>query len=381
MKLKGIVLLVVIIFLQISCKESTERSYVLDRSLFISDSLSIVLPDSIPHLGSLARPFFNATANYFSYISEEEGFVRIHTYEKDKASWKSISLDLNGPNRVYGNGAFNIIGDEIVYFPYNTPKVLRLSLEGVKTFDKSYFVDRNMAFDSKVKSPVIHDDGENLFFDLGSYVDFDNPSTFESTQTIGKFDYKNEKFYPLITYPKEFHDNTWSGNDAEHQFVVRDDLIYMNFVKSEFVYVYDKNGKFLRKEAIKSIHIKNSKGKKSDDSMENAIAQVRNGHYPKIIYDPWQDVFYRIGVFFDVNYDVSSMQDVANAFRKKKLVIITFDKDLNVLGHDEFDALSNRLNEYFHWVNEDGLYLYQARSERNENVYQFAKFSHTMLAQ
>lgn len=375
MQQQNIAVVLILFLITSACRENFNENTQLNSTLVLRDSLQIFLPDSIPHLGSVIRPLYNTTSDGFSYATEESGFVKIHTYMKDSAKWKMTLLNQSGPDQVYGNGAFHIIDNEILYFPFNTPKILKLSNEGTKLWEKDYSSTRDMAFDSKVKNPVIHDDGEHIFFDLGSYVNFNDPSVFKSTKTVGKFDYKNEKFYSLITYPEEFHNNAWSGNDAEHQLTILNDRIYMNFVKSEFVYVYDKDGTLIKKEIIKSNHIKNSKGKKSEDSMENAIEQVRNGHYPKIIYDKWRGVFYRIGVYFDVNFEINSAQDVANAFRNKKIVIITFDKDLNVLGHDEFDALANRLNEYYHWINVDGLHIYQAPLGSTEDLYQFARFT------
>lgn len=378
---QALVFLIALTFMVLfSCEQKSEviDTY-LTNALVLGDSLNIDLPDTIPHLGSLVRPLYNTKNDLFSYGIEDGGKINIFSYQKDLTKWKLTVLDINGPNQVYGNGAFNFFDSEIVYLPYNSPKILRLNEKGIKISEMSYFDNRDMAFDSKVKNPIIHDDGDNIFFDLASYVSFSDPETFEKTKTVGKYSHENDEFYPIVNYPKEFYDKTWSGNDAEHQFVIRDGLIYMNFVKSEFVYVYDDEGNLLNQKPIKSDKIKNSEGNRYSDSMMNAMEQMNNGHYPKIVYDRWRDVFYRVGVYFDVGYEIKSMQDVGSAFMKKKVVIIAFDKDLNILASNEFDAVENRLNEYYHWVNEDGFFLYQAPKEVTENRYQFAKFSLTKL--
>ena len=49
-------------------------------------------------------------------------------------------------------------------------------------------------------------------------------------------------------------------------------------------------------------------------------------------------------------------------------------KDSLTLAQDEFDAMKTRLNEYYHWVNEEGLFLYQIPSSKPETIYQFTKF-------
>ena len=99
----------------------------------------------------------------------------------------------------------------------------------------------------------------------------------------------------------------------------------------------------------------------SGDSMENAMTQINNGYYSRIIYDKWRDVFYRVGVYFDVKNEITSPSEVAMAFRKKKILILTFDKDLNILSKNEFDAINNRLNEYYTWITEKGLFMYQSQ--------------------
>ena len=358
----------------LSCSSKTEKAFAISKRLTIKDSLIIHLPDTIQHLGGLTRPTYNSTNRYFSYYTVTDQNIKVYSYARESQNWNLVRLSLNGKNQVYGQGAFNIKGNTITYIPFNAPKIIKLNNEGIKTSEYSFFSNRNMAFDSKIKNPVFHHDDENMYFDLGSYVSLSNPKTFEKTYTVGVYSFSKDTFTPIIKYPEEYHDKTWSGNDAEHHFVMRDELIFMNFAKSKYVYVYNNSGELVHRGLVNSENIKESKGNNTSDSMQNAIRQINNGYYSKIIYDKWRDVFYRLGVYFDVNYEINSAQDVANAFRKKKIFIITFDKDLNVLAQDEFDAMKTRLNEYYHWVNEEGLFLYQIPSSKPETTYQFAKF-------
>ena len=115
------------------------------------------------------------------------------------------------------------------------------------------------------------------------------------------------------------------------------------------------------------------KGKRGNDIYQDALDQLNNGHYLKIIYDKWRNVFYRIGTFVDIQTPINDPQEFAKVYNKKKISITTFDANLKVVANDEFFALQERINENYLWVREDGLYIYAIPTEPTESNYYFRK--------
>lgn len=353
----------------------SEESIAISKTLLVTDTLRINLPDTIPHIKSEPRPFFSTDNESFGYLNgSSDNQMLICRYLFDKNSWELIHLNRQGPNQVYGAGAYSFLDlDSFYFFPVNAPKILRVGSEGTVLNNYEYASDRMVAYNSSVKSPKIYDDGESIYFDIGEYRRLEDESTFEVSNLIGVYNYKTDKFKKIVKYPNEFRNNTWSSNDVERDFVVHNKHIYFNFSKSEDIYVYDLEGKFIKKSKIKVNQIRDSEGLKVDDAFENALAQLNNGYYTNLIYDPWRNVFYRIGIHFDINQDVKTGNELGSAFPKRTMTIVTFDQELTVIAKDEFLSVRLGISEDYFIVREDGFYMYATFPGSTEKEYTFLK--------
>ncbi|MEC7752569.1 DUF4221 family protein [Roseivirga sp. UBA1976] len=346
----------------------------MNSTLILSDTISIFLPDSINHLGNTSRPFHNIYDNQFSYSTVDEGTIEIVSYNYRTDFWSKTTLYTTGPNQVYSEGAYSFINEkEFLFLPVIAPYIFKINTNGSIIKKYQYAANPMLAVDSKIKSSSVDIHDGKIYFDLAEYADFNITSTYENVKTIGVYDLTTGDFSKIINFPEEYHGRLWSSNDSEHSFVVRENKIYMNFSKSKFVYVYDLNGNLLTKKIIGNSKIRESKGKRGNDIYQDALDQLNNGHYLKIIYDKWRNVFYRIGTFVDIQTPINDPQEFAKVYNKKKISITTFDANLKVVANDEFFALQERINENYLWVREDGLYIYAIPTEPTESNYYFRK--------
>lgn len=367
-------ILFVFIFSCNKSKHEEREGLPITQQLVMSDTLRIVLPDSISHIQSTVRPFFASGAKAFRYLTagkNNELFINSYIYKGNR--WEVVKLNMQGPNQVYDQGAFSNINGEFYYFPLNTPHILKLNKKGEILQSFKYSPDRMVAYNSQIKSPNIYDDGQSVYFDIGEYRSLEDESTFEEARLIGVYNYKANELNKIVGYPDEFKRKKWSPNDVAKNSVIVDNRIFMNFSKSKYIYVYDLEGNPIKKSEVGIEAIKNSEGLKSNDSFENALAQVNNGYYHNMIYDEWRNVFYRIAIHYDVKEEIRAPQDMGRAFQKRVMTIITFDIDLNILAEDGFSTVQTYLMENYYVLNSDGFYLNAALPEESENVYTFIK--------
>jgi len=356
--------------------EKERKVFEHSKRMVLTDTLNIKLPDSISHIKSETRPFFSSDGWGFGYLTrgvDNNMYINRYLFQENK--WEIIKINTQGPNQVYGQGAFSFSekNDMFYYFPLNTPRILEVKKNGEVQREHKYSPDRTVAYNSQVKSPNIIDDGQSIFFDIGEYRSLEDVSTYEEVSLIGIYDYQINKFRKIVKYPEEFHGKKWSPNDVAKNFVIADEKIFMSFSKSKYIYVYDLEGEFIEKSTVGIDAIKDSEGLKSDDSFANALAQVNNGYYHNLIYDKWRKVFYRIGIHYDVKQRVESPQDMGRAFQKRVMTIITFDSDLNIIAEAQFFTLQTFLMENYFLLNTDGFYLNATLPDQPENLYKFIR--------
>lgn len=350
----------------------------LERHLELGDTLHISVPDEITNITALMKPFFTFNDTYFAYQGEQNnGQIPIHRYSYDESSWETIQLETSGPNQVYGAGGFGWLSDSVMYYLSTIDaRIILLDEQGAKTDEFVFSDNRMVSYNSAVKSPFIFiDDEHNLYFDITQYKSLTEESTFEQANLIGVLDTLNKTFRSIVPYPPEFHGKTWSTNDVGRKSFIVDEHIYMSFSKSKYIYKYDMTGNLVDQSIVGTRGIKDAQGRKNDDPYQHALNQLKNGHYVTIIYDKWNELFYRIGTYLDTSLDFSldKPETMSEAFRSQKIAITAFDKELKIIAHNVFPTQETGLNHAYYFVNKNGLYLYQSIRDKKEESLPFRK--------
>ncbi len=354
---EGLLLCVILIFIITSC--DTEKHENFNDLLSITDSLIITIPNSVTHPDAdiYGKRYF--TGNQFSFLTKSPfKNLEINHYNIISNLWTTTSLETEGPNQVYGYGQFTINDNLIQYFPSSPQSALILNKEGKVineyNFSSNYLVncyDNHISFQTGQFQNI-------LYFGISEYKSLDDPATYESTNLIGALNLKTGELRKMTTYPEEFHNQAWSTNQTNRNYEFVDNKIYISFSKSENIYVYDTLGNLLNQKKINTSKIKKAKGRPLDESVLNALKNEENGYYSNLIYDPFHDIFYRIGNYFDAPVrNFKEAKDLLDVRDKKKLVILTFSKNLELLSKSEFDFKKTGLVDQYAFVTENGLHL------------------------
>ncbi len=376
--MKVIHIIIPIILLITSCKSdiSNESTKHLSEVLFVADTIKISIPDkvAIEDFGTS----WNFHKNMIGFLSPTAvNYLNLNIYDFNRNNWVKVKLNLEGPDQVFSEGSFAFISDSLFYyFPAAKPVVLKINFSGQVLQSHSISTDRSANYYLMNKNPVIGYVNGQIGFDLSEHASLGDPETFYTSRLYGLIDTaKQQDALKIIDYPEEFHGKVWSSNSVGRNSYLLNDTIYFNFVKSKFIYRYDLNGNLIDKKMADIPEIKDAKVR-SNSSMTDLINHEMAGYYPKLVYDPWQKVFYRFGVYYaSANREISKFSEFAQVAKTRTLAIIVLNKNLDILGVNRF-GLAEGVSEKHYFINNQGLYLYSLhRKKEDELAFYLLRFS------
>lgn len=380
---------IIIILTLSSCSNNAnlnEKGEVLkiDRKLSLGDTLVINIPDTINDISNITQPFYNFDDSRFCYQDKVvSNKLNIYCYDLNKKFWTSNTLNINGPDKVLSNGGFSMQSERIFYFPTNDSRLIILNNSGKKIKEFIYSEDRMVAYNSQVKVPFTFiDSADNIYFDITEYKRLDKESTFMDSKLIGKLNLESGEFDKIVPYPQEFIGKTWSTNDVGRNHVLVNDKVYFNFTKSKFIYKYSLDGSLIAKARIANSKIKDSQGLESNDPYQNALSQLKNGHYVAIVYDKWNKLFYRIATYLDTdaNLSLENPESIGQAFKSKTISLIAFNQNLEIIARNNFLTKDTGISESLFFVNQDGLHIYQNNVNRKEGEMYLRKVNQEIIS-
>ncbi len=173
----------------------------------------------------------------------------------------------------------------------------------------------------------------NLYFQA-SYR-FKPGSLIKSGITIEMImDLSNKSLTKIGDLPLEYKRGDFYGN---HQWkysrtINKNDELVFSFPISDQLYVYNKSGKLINTVNCKSEYIDKINPMEKDkffDLSAKIDAYIYSTQYNEIIYDSYNDMYYRIVLHKLNKYTDSGKRNNRN---KRKWSIITLDKDFNILN-------------------------------------------------
>lgn len=333
-------------------------------TLAVTDSLYIPLPDDIQLAGYQPVWTYGYGKLVFrSAVRNEQ--VALYVYDLQRGTWQYLPLSFTGPEQVYGAGTVAYLNDSLfVYFPENKPVVIVLDSQGKKRSE--YRISNgSILHHAPDKHPLVARVGTKLGFDISESYPLDQPKTFNTARLFGWLDTASGQLTSIIHYPDEFKNKTWSYSGAAHKSLMLEDTLYLNFVKSAYVYRYTLQGDLIDKTVVNLPEIGEMPARKGDE-MQDMLAFEATGYYPALIYDRWRQVFYRLVVYYDTKEPLNSLADIARMATKRTLAVIVFDRHMQVLGISRFGG--NRLAKYYYFVNDQGLFLYALTNDKEEQL-------------
>lgn len=328
--------------------------------LSISDTLNIVIPDSIPSPSSRSNFSWNSNNKYLGFRGDVTiDVIPIYIYEFQNKKWRVLNLNVEGPNQVYGTGEFAFNGDNsIFYFPSNPPRLLKIDFDGNILANKKFSEQYLHAYNTTVFNPGLLQKGSKLGFLSTEYLNMDEEENYKTARLYTIYDFESNEAEHIINFPEEFHGDIWSPNDQMVTSIYKDGEIILNFSKSHSLYVYDTKGLMKRKVNLRVKEIGDAEPTKANsDYILSMINSESTGQYTSLIYDKWRKVFYRIGKYYNSDLKPSNLDELRSISSKLSFVVVTLNSDLDVLGVDHYSKLDDGVEASSYFVNEKGLYI------------------------
>jgi hypothetical protein len=177
------------------------------------------------------------------------------------------------------------------------------------------------------------------------------------------FDTKTKQTEYIVSYPKLYYDYNWGGglfrwiystyNSSKKMIVYSfpaDHFIYTINLFNKKINSYYAGSKYINH--ISSLPQRKLRVIDSDDKIKHF---VENHSYSNVIYDMYNDVFYRIAEFKTIYNEVPGW--------KKKLSIIILNNDFNIVGETQIVENHALTYRYTLFVTSKGLHIQQESDE------------------
>lgn len=234
----------------------------------------------------------------------------------------------------------------ITYFPYPT----------IEEGKSMYFVENNLVCVGNTRLEYSDDTRENrkvlAFYDLNNFVP----------------DFK-------VSYPEFYQHGNWWGNlfrTTHFTYNPNAKTFVVSFPASHSVTIYDVASdqefeKYAGGCSMGTIHPGEIEFTQTEKT-EPLLHFLRNDHYLKIIYDPYERCYYRFGVKGAVNANLSDRSTFLT-----KLYIIILDENFNKQGEIELDPKDYGVGG-LSFVTKDGLWLNHF-ADKSEDRMVFHRFN------
>ncbi|WP_340153157.1 DUF4221 family protein [uncultured Marivirga sp.] len=329
------------------------------------------------------------------FVGLDRNFSKLDFFSlKENKFLFSTQLESEGPNRIYPVSSFCYHNmDSIFLFSLDASSFQLINQEG-EVMNSFRMVDNQ--YPSKLFNDITGSDSQFFPFSItqngnfyipfsynnqskeliintvpNSYLDgFNDRKTFYSAPLISKFDFETLEFSQFSGRWPEIYDQKNAPNNPFNTFCLNTDTedLLINFYNSSEVFSV-KEDEFFNVESnsakgdVTLFDIENKKGYSTEEELD---AFNNDEGYVNLIYDKYQNVYYRIFKSSTHNSEENVHKMKANWF------LIAFTPEFEVLGEVEFPA---SIYNFLHILpTQDGLLISKESAwstENNEEKYEF----------
>ncbi len=297
----------------------------------------------------------------FYYISEHQDSLGYYEYNFETKNWVNQFFPLEGPNGLKRFDDFVKINDTLAFHALGGSFGFQfVHLPSGKVMEEFTFKEE-LINPGKVTFQSLYFDGEKIGFPIGEYKRSDDKSYTKEAQIYGFYSIKEKKFLNFIPFPKDFHDDVFSTNFLERNFLVQGDTIFVNFDKSHEIYAYNLNSELLFSKEVKTKNVNTNNPGRREDQMENMLITESYGKYSSFI--KVGDGYYRTartypGLEIPSSINIKLLAKLGKAV---KIEIIKLDKDLNIVAEGVLSGVPGSdvaVGDGIYVVKNDQLYLW-----------------------
>ncbi|WP_455623321.1 DUF4221 family protein, partial [Parabacteroides sp.] len=202
-----------------------------------------------------------------------------------------------------------------------------------------------------------------------------SPLSLTLDTTNMRIEQSDFKFPPILN-TKEFYTHAL-GVEYNYSRCFDGERIIYSFGYDENIYITSTENKLISTKAIKSKYIKKLPVlKKRPENIQEGIKKMNEiPLYGNLIYDKYQDIYYRV-CYPETEIDPKENMGDIWQFGRKIFSIIILDKDLNIIGEKLFPEYTYISTLMF--IRKDGLYIcdnHYKNPQFDENRLSFKRFT------
>lgn len=312
--------------------------------------IEVPYPDTVPPISA----FWQAKGNSIYFSPSPTYSIFKFDLEDEKFS-KVAHINSDGPDGVgFGLGAYYHNSDSVfVVDPYGRLVYLVNEKGKLKNIYSLNFHD-GIELTPNIIYSRIHFSENNLYIPAVTYLR--EPDLFERGYTIIKLDVLKEKAERLASYPDEYKGKNWPGVSYASNFYKDDKHLIANFRKSHNLQVASIEDNFSKFKEVtaksKFIADMPSIPLAEEPNSDKAYKKFyENGYYLNILYDPYRQVYYRIGKYLAEDANGASPKELQ---QKLQSTVVILDKNFKKIGET---PLEEDVNGLIHIVNKEGLFF------------------------
>ncbi len=266
-----------------------------------------------------------------------------------------IYLQQEGPNGIKAVSGMKVINKDSIFITsenYNTIYLINNNAQIINKFEFNYLEENTTDFivrSDNIFNAKIYIKNAKMY----TYI-YSLQENIKNEKIAIEYNMKNnkiEKFY--ADFPERYKKYYFSSLETP-SFIVNNNKTIIAYPNNSYLDVYDNNtGKLLYRKCVKSKYISELEAlKKSSDMQSEADFLNEAAYYFALLYDKYNDVYYRICKHKMDLYDNEGMLN--NRFSGSSSVII-FDNKLNIIGEQK---LPRGLLYPYAFVSNKGLNIY-----------------------
>ncbi|NMH89375.1 DUF4221 family protein [Flavivirga algicola] len=337
--------------LNFSCKKNVNVSRLGNNiDIELKDSLVFKVPEGV-YISDIYWNFSKTKVEEPFFLNSDFPIERISKYNLKNDDWDILKFEEDGPHGIGNANGFHYVSEDSIFVFNGHEKEFYLfnnKLEINKKFKiqgGNFSVNLHSYFKPALRNYVFYLPGVD-------FVRFDKPSGVNNAYAFLKIDLITGKQEKIIKYPDEFKDKVWKREYLIPKFILLDKRIIVSFGSSDYLYVYNLDGKLVKKVFAKSSKINPLplKSGESNNSYKAHYNYLSNGFYSYIHYDENNEVFYRLAQHLPKHID----KEEKYLINFLDLSLLVFDKELNLLKEYE---VSSKISGYNSFLDDGYLYL------------------------
>lgn len=362
-----------------------------------NDQTEIKIKEVSEYEISLDR-FTSPVEEYIQYVPNWKGIEVIAMHVRRKNQIKlyslnegylvdSIKYETQGPSAIKIVYDFHIFNEDSIVLNHRYQYTMSLMDQDLNILKQFNFLPEGVELDPKTQMPTSGDtylvvfDHKKLIKKLGSKLiittspdrnQFD-PYYYDADNLLISLDMETMEVKGLMGFPEKMKGKTWGYAHADFfsTYLPDIDKLLVSFAADEKLYLLDVELGFVESFNAKCKSLKKIRpfgSKISNPSQEEALDYIFNMPiYGSVLFDPYRNLYYRIGLAAVPNYGTTFIRDPLH--NPREISVLVFDLNFKKVAEQRIPHAENGVYLDRCFVNEKGLNITYVDLENEDKLY------------